>query len=489
MQLFFNGQKNGLYSLLEAADQEYVFNRNFPDYDPNNYALYKVKTWAGDCGSYTAYANQLAQQKLDNGFQPGQQPYAFERGTHVDPILTLSLFDFDQCGAEYDQWLENVWADTTLAYEHHNKDCGDLLVEEDFMDLDIGNKDFNNVMKEFVNNFYRGDDRCSEGCENKAGIKDVVDVDQFLRVFAFYAVGTISDSPLNSEHNFYMAQTGDGLGWKIMPYDFNTAASTSCREEVCGERMIYWSITRPTCFALEDSLLAGPLLTDSNLHAQFLTYAEEFVDKVYGNQTFWKELSAHIAAMGQYVRNDYYSVFGAYYEDELSPDAASWNDESGNFPLLPLMKARTEELRSQFDALRLGTFPRGVDDYDNYDSWEPCADWRISAPNRTMCPFQCMYEGCHMEGYTVESFCDEAEAICYHGDYDERCRGILDGEQYAGMEEGTFCQDASGIPVKAVSCPNATENSKLISQTSAAAKLLGDVVATVLVSLWLCLHL
>lgn len=44
VRVVVNGNLHGMYTLLEAVDQEYVFARSFPAYNPNSYALYKVKT-------------------------------------------------------------------------------------------------------------------------------------------------------------------------------------------------------------------------------------------------------------------------------------------------------------------------------------------------------------------------------------------------------------------------------------------------------------
>jgi len=47
-QVYINDRLIGLYNLMEAPDQEYVFARNFPKYDPLNYYLYKFKTMAAN---------------------------------------------------------------------------------------------------------------------------------------------------------------------------------------------------------------------------------------------------------------------------------------------------------------------------------------------------------------------------------------------------------------------------------------------------------
>jgi hypothetical protein len=44
---------------LEVSDQDYIFVRSFPTFDPSNYTLFKVKTLSLGCGG--AYTNtQLA---------------------------------------------------------------------------------------------------------------------------------------------------------------------------------------------------------------------------------------------------------------------------------------------------------------------------------------------------------------------------------------------------------------------------------------------
>ena len=78
--------------------------------------------------------------------------------------------------------------------------------------------------------------------------------------------------------------------------------------------------------------------------------------------------------------------------------------------------------------------------------------------NRSACPQECFYAGCHNEEFTIPSFCDEETGKCYHGDQDERCKGLYDGEQYPGMEDTedgrpTFCRFAKGVPVKTAECP------------------------------------
>jgi hypothetical protein len=66
----------GVYSLMEAPDQRYVFARSFPAVNFNKFSLYKVKTMAMDCGHYTPA--ELAAAPVSNS----KSTYSFTRGSH-----------------------------------------------------------------------------------------------------------------------------------------------------------------------------------------------------------------------------------------------------------------------------------------------------------------------------------------------------------------------------------------------------------------------
>ncbi|CAB9516775.1 spore coat protein CotH [Seminavis robusta] len=464
-RLYINGQYKGLYTLLEAPDQDYVFARNFPTFDPDKYALFKVKSYALDCGSFTEeeYRNatirleELQAQATEDGKLP---PYLFERGEHNPPVEVLGLYEQDQCLDNFLNDLWRTWVDVVVAYEQNDRDCGETLVNEGLIDLDLGTNNYKNDMKDFVNRFYRGDEPCTEDCANQANIDEEMDVQHALRAIAFYAALVVSDSPLISGNNFLLAATGDDLGWKFFPYDFNVARVYFCHDDLCNTRAVHWSIARPTCESLESAPLVGPLLSNPTYHKQYLEYVREFLDTVLTNSSLIEEIQDHAAAIRSFVREDPWALLGTYFSDELSPDAADWREEDRRFPLLPTMKARAEDLREQFASIDAGTFPRGphVGVYGDNEPWEPCPDWRSAEANRTSCEQGCMYDGCHIPGLAVESFCDEETGLCFHGDYDERCRGIYDEEKYPGMENTedgreTFCRFAAGVPVKAAQCP------------------------------------
>ena len=61
---------------IEAPDQEYVMARSFPEYDPADYAMFKVKTQSIGCGNVGDFS-QSAVDATD-----GTPPYLFERGEH-----------------------------------------------------------------------------------------------------------------------------------------------------------------------------------------------------------------------------------------------------------------------------------------------------------------------------------------------------------------------------------------------------------------------
>eukprot|EP00797_Seminavis_robusta_P004995 Sro1328_g263180.3 (377) ;mRNA; r:11264-12394 len=340
-----------------------------------------------------------------------------------------------------------------------------MLIGEGLIDRDLGTKDWDKQMKKFITNNFRGDHKCDEECANNDFAQNA-DVDNLLKTFAFYAVSVIADSPLINGNNFYLAQAGDEAnggpgGWKIVPYDFNAARVVFCNDNVCNPRLVHWSIARPTCESLENNPIAGPILSDPVLFNRYIDYVREFTNTVYANETFIAELEEHQAAQEKFVRKDFWSVFGAFYSLEKTTESANWEEEEDRYPLLPTMKARAEDVRAQLAAIDAGMFPRGphgVGVNGDYEAWEPCPDWRSQQVNATMCEQSCKYYGCDMPGWTVQSHCDELTGTCYHGDYDEQCRGVHDGEQYPGMENTedgreTFCRFAAGFPVKAAECP------------------------------------
>lgn len=463
-----NGEVHGFYTLVEAPEQEYVFARNFPDYNPDSFALYKFKSLAKGCGEYTHDMLEYAQTRMDDMSAP---PYAFERGEHKKPVITKGALAFESCREQFiELYLQDIQPDIVLAYLRHDEDCSEMLMEEGLIDRDLGTKDWDKKMKRFIADNL-GPNKCDLRCEN-SNMKNEVDVDNWLKMFAFYATTLSLDSPISFNNNYYLAQSGSEVnggqgGWKIVPYDLNAREAVGCNKEICDGRLVHWSIARPTCESLESNQLVGPLLTDPDLHDRYLEYVRKFVDTIYGNETTWKEINDHIRAIGDASKPDFWSAYGSFYQSELDPPAELWN--SGQYPFLAVIKARTADLRKQLAAIDEAKLARGpyVGVEGDNEAWETCADWRAGEYNNSKCENGCKYEGCHVPGWTVESFCDEGTGVCYHGNFDELCYGIPDGERYAGMENRndgreTFCRLAKGVAVMASECPAMEELSAAI---------------------------
>lgn len=271
-------------------------------------------------------------------------------------------------------------------------------------------------------------------------------MEQFLKNFAVYSVTLNQNSPIGNGNNYYLAETGDGTGWKIVPYDHDNAGDTTCIPVECNPKLIYWSIVRPTCASLESNQLVGPLLTDPMLHAKYIEYVRSFTETVLGNASFVEEMTRHVKAIQSDVADDWRTLGGAYFGNELSVDASEWYTPQREWyypqlTLFPLLKARAAEVRAQLQALDEGTFPRGP---HLAKQVEPRVDWRTEEPPPSPCFEGCKYEGCFVSDWTIQGLCDVQTGLCYHGDYDEQCRDIPDFQRYDEMENRadgreTFC--------------------------------------------------
>ena len=316
----------------------------------------------------------------------------------------------------------------------------------------IGSDNWDNEIENFIQQVMGFGKRCSApGCA-RSTLPQEVDTTNFLKTFAFLAVVLDIDSLMGNVNNHYLAQEESDLElWKLVVYDFGNPFPTACGSPVCAERMISWSIARPTCYSLEANPLVGPLLTDADLHSEYLGYVREFLDSVYANSTVIAEIEAQAEAIQSAVGDD------TSFEVELAPVADNWNPDT--IPLLPTMAARAANLQEQLSAIESGSFPRGPHVGTNGDNlaWEVCANWRLSEPVTAACDEGCKYKFCSISGWAVESFCDEVTGICYHGEEDQQCIGIADRDYYpdSSSAEGVrrpFCWYAKGIPVRAMEC-------------------------------------
>ncbi|CAB9505678.1 spore coat protein CotH [Seminavis robusta] len=446
VHFYINEKLIGFYTLMEIPEQEYVFARNFPNYNPKNFALFQIDPLTEGCGQYSQAELQSGRDRVDDSSTP---PYSFERGTHVRPIQELGADMFKECQAAFADYKANtLMEDVVLAYVRHDEVCSDTFLDEGLVDQELGSDNWDNEIKNFIRDFMSFQP-CDPDCTNSDLAKQV-DIQNFLKMFAFYAVTLTIDSPLSEVNNYHLAQEeSKEEKWKLVAYDFSKPGSPSCNTKVCEERLIHWSLVRPTCLSLEENVLVGPLLLNVTASTEYLGYVREFLDTVFANATFLEQIQSHASEIQDAVESSFGGSAGSF-ANELSPDATSW--DAGGFPLLPTMKARAEDVEKQLAAIDDGSIARGPHQGKENEPWESCGDWQLSEPDTSACEGGCKYDGCNMPGWTVECFCEEATGVCYRGDEDLSCDGIVDGERYTGMEDGTFCKLAGGVTVKASAC-------------------------------------
>jgi CotH kinase protein/Lamin Tail Domain len=197
VRFFINNNKIGLYTLMEAVDQDYVYHRSFPttNFNKNDYALYKVKTLSRNCGRWSESELSEAQARLNRGESVGDDatPYFFKDGDHREKIPVLSWDESSQCNQFFRSNMGREADDVRLAYLRYNQDCGTMLVEEGLIDRDLGNGDvYDTEMATFINDHLAGN-TCDAYCQN-SNLASKVNLDNWLKNFAVYAVALIQDS-------------------------------------------------------------------------------------------------------------------------------------------------------------------------------------------------------------------------------------------------------------------------------------------------------
>jgi len=350
----------GLYTFIEAPDQEYVFARSFPDYDPSNFALYKVKYLSRLCGRYSEQQILFAPQISNETVMP------FKRGEHRAQIPQHDKFwgvlSWGLCLAALDNSQQTATSYIVAAWLRSGRDCGRMLVEEGLIDRDLGTKASDSKMAEFINKYLH-----HEGGQTP-GLETAVDQDNLLRNFAVYAVTLGLDSPLGNGNNFYLADSGDGKGWKLVQYDHNMALQNPgglC--PACSENPLRWAITRPGCGPSAGIPLLGPLLAQPELLDGFIEHVRNFTLTVFLNTSLHSEMRAHAAALEPFVQSDPWSM-GYKYSNELQP--APWLEthnrnsmvDSTHYlnlrrvPLVPFVESRGSIVKDQLDAIDNGSF-------------------------------------------------------------------------------------------------------------------------------------
>jgi len=475
VRYFVNGDYVGLYDLLEAPEQDYVYQRSFPNFDPQYYGLYKIKTLSLRCGAYTDAQISVAEARINETSTP---PYSYQRGEHRSKIPVLGANDtsgmnfLDGCGLPFIDNIGSEFEDVVLAYTRATVDdstttCGEFLIDEGLFDRDLGV----NLDKNFASfyNKHLGSSMCADSKCSNSDLKDEVDITNFLKNFAVMAAVLNGDSPLGNGNNYYLAQASSiDNKFKIVQYDHNNILSDTTDlicDNKCMDHLIHWSIARPTCRALESQQLVGPLLTDKDLHSQYIEYVRKFTQEVMMNQEFLDQLHSHLVAIKTEVRKDSYNEFADHFDLELDTSTDQWlHTLDGNatyVPFLPAVKARSNDIMKQLEAIDKGSVPPR--DQVDIKFWEQCVDWRSTDPPVSACYENCFYDGCFQPDFTIPAFCDENTGTCTHSVSDRFCDGVPMFERYDGMEESliegsgkyAFCFDVLFVgPVRMAQCPD-----------------------------------
>jgi len=338
--LTINGEYLGLYLFMEAPDQEHIFARSFPSYNPLEYQLYKVKVFS------MGMACQDINWMTSSPCTPSTEPYEWEHGSHIRQ--TAMQGEFFEClnsffQIKYGQLVEDNCRAWNI-YQSNGKTCGQMQVEEGLVDRDLGTEDGDARMESFIDNNI-----------NNRDLASVVDVDQWLKNIAVYAVTQTHDSPLGGGNNWLIANSGDGRGWKIVQYDHNNMASAATVDQ-CAAELIDWSIAYPIMNGFDYNRFFGPLLCNEEYFSQYLTYVAQF-NLIFTDPTLIEEIEALASSLLPYVNQDplasLWMGMGADFALQLSADAASpyggWQ-APGN-PLLAVMRARGESVTSQLQNL------------------------------------------------------------------------------------------------------------------------------------------
>jgi hypothetical protein len=154
LRFFINGDLIGFYDAVEAVDQEYVFARSFPNYNPFNYALYKWQIDAIGCGRYDPDMLADAEARLNETLNDPTKPYSFEPGSHRPPPPVYGKAGFALCMEAFvDYHYNQDKRDVAALYLKYDQDCGEMLVEEGLMDRKLGTKNWDEGMKEYIRKY------------------------------------------------------------------------------------------------------------------------------------------------------------------------------------------------------------------------------------------------------------------------------------------------------------------------------------------------
>ena len=237
-KLYVNAVFVGTYSLMESADQDYVFYRNFGQGDANSpsslppfapgHALYKIKTQSRNCGKYETRGSG-GKDSVANAQPPiytaptDPSLYAFKRGEHRQKVAVHVGDDMTKCLPEFYGMIIREERDAIAAWLKNGKDCGEMVIENGLVDRDFGGSntanDNDGRMKSFFNTYLANGaaDGCGGACDSDdnaggniyAQLRSTkVNVDDLLKNFAVYAVTVGVDRPIAGGNNYFLASPG-----------------------------------------------------------------------------------------------------------------------------------------------------------------------------------------------------------------------------------------------------------------------------------------
>jgi hypothetical protein len=110
--------------------------------------------------------------------------------------------------------------DVAALYLKYNENCGEMLVQEGLMDRDLGTENWDSVMTSFINKYL-----VATVVSKSSDMDQHVDIKSYLKTTAFLGVMLSEDSVLGTTNNYYMAQTGDDSGFKMIAFDHNIGSA------------------------------------------------------------------------------------------------------------------------------------------------------------------------------------------------------------------------------------------------------------------------
>mmetsp|Transcript_9961 Transcript_9961/g.11569 ORF Transcript_9961/g.11569 Transcript_9961/m.11569 type:complete len:913 (+) Transcript_9961:168-2906(+) len=356
VEVIINGVNLGLYVLMEAPDQEMVFARSFPDYNPSDYNLYKIKSLAFVRGLGCIDGFEEDALRLAEAQGPVDGKYLFERGTHRPKIKQRNWWE---CGDDFYAMIGRERIDAVRAYVSHDDNCADSLIETGLVDRELGSKKGDKIMKEYIRNI-------TEGTLNLEAAGEQLDVSQYLKSAAFMAAVGHMDSPIGNQNNFLMARSGDGKGWKMVQYDHN-GMFWKAGDGVCPCQANNWidaSVMNPTCGPVANNKIYMPIFANENTRGarqeEYLKYMSEIV-AVMQDESFHQDFIDVAKAIQPYVDAD-------QYRDATGKDLSGQYSKTGppikeglGVQILPFLLARSASLAEQLQ--RLGSkapFPETI---------------------------------------------------------------------------------------------------------------------------------